>query len=205
MFVCVCYSHTTNSWHAVTQCITRRFFHRLSRRTSYVTGIEEHARDVTSGSGKLGTILRVPQGAAKGIDRLGTASAILLLCGHEGRFLGVVGRVPYIAPEWECEERSGAGLSSDRWSGFTTLEDRMCVMVWKETALSVFFKENSAQQSASAEAYLHAATQQNLRILWNLIVHHRAHNSQLLGHSFSKFIFGIKSIRRSNLRRLYIL
>lgn len=100
-----------------------------------------------------------------GIDRLGTGSVILLLCGHEGRFLGVVGRVPYIALEWECEERSGAGLSSDRWSGFRTLGDRMCVVVWKETALSVFFNGSFAEQSASAEPDLHAATQQNLRVL----------------------------------------
>jgi len=77
-------------------------------------------------------------------------------------------------------------------------------VVWKETTLSVFFKGNSAEQSATAEADLHAATQNNLRILWKLIVHYRAHNNQLLGHSFSKFIFGIKSFPRSNLRRIYI-
>jgi hypothetical protein len=154
-------------------------------------------RDVTSGSGKLGTILRVPQGAAEGIDRLGTASAILLLCGHEGRFLGAVGRVPYIAPEWECEERSGAGLSSDRWSGFRTLGDRMYVVVWNEVAMSVIFKGNSAAQSASADADLHAATQQNLHILWKLIVNYRAHKSQLQGHSLRNFICGIKSISKT--------
>jgi hypothetical protein len=102
--------------------------------------------------------------------------------------------VPYTAPEWECEQRSGAGLSSDRWSGFRTLGNRMCVVVWKETVLSVFFKGNSADQSASAEADLHASTQKNLRIVWKMVVHYLAHNSQLLGHSFSKFIFGIKSI-----------
>ena len=113
------------------------------------------------------------------------------MCGHEGRFLGVVGRVPYIASEWECEERSGAGLSSDRWSGFRTLGDRMCVVVWKETTLSVFFKGNSTEQSASTEADLHASTQHDLRILWKLEVHYRAHNSQLLGYSLEKFICGI--------------
>jgi len=67
----------------------------------------------------------------------------------------------------------------------------MCVVVWKETALSVFFKGNSAEQSASAEADLHASTQHNLRILRKLIVHYRAHNTQLLGYSLSKFICGI--------------
>ena len=165
MCVCVCmyvcYSHIANSWNAVIKCISRRFLQPLSRRTSYITGIEQHARDVTSGSGKLGTILRVPQGAAEGIDRLGTTSPILLLCGHEGKFLGVVSRVPYIAPEWEWEERSGAGLRSDRWSGFRTVRDRMSLVVWKGTALpvflTIFFEGNAAEQSASAETDLHVA------------------------------------------------
>jgi hypothetical protein len=88
----------------------------------------------------------------------------------------------------------------------------MCVVVWKETALLVFFKGNSAEQRASAESYLHAATQQNLCILLKMIVHYRAHNSQLLGRSLRKFICGIKSISecakpgvpQRNLTRVYI-
>jgi hypothetical protein len=58
--------------------------------------------------------------------------------------------------------------------------------------LKLFFKRKSAGQSPSAEADCHAATQQNLRILWKLKVYYRVHNSQLLGHILSNLVQGIK-------------